>query len=363
MFLNVLNRRLRLVESAQAGEGEVRVHVSQPRRTTILQVIGCLLGGGMCCTWCVAAAPAEIIIRLKPEAEVSEPIVRLRDVAEIRGRDRGDISRLGEIDLLERPALGEAEQLTKERVVLRLLLAGVSRRELVLAGAKATRVRAATPQPPLAENLLDEEVIDAVRDLYQASLAMPAESLVVRLMRPLPPIRIGQVSRTLTAHVSDRRKLGRIRPTIRITVGGKLQRVLTAQMEVEAIRDVVVTTAPLEAGTTIQPSDITTVRRAVTDLSLPAYEQIVGKVVRTKLAAGEHVRPNMLRQHVRDRYVLRARDSVRLVARKGNLEVTVASGEVLQNGNVGDFVRVRNPSSRKIVRGRVKNSREVEVVF
>jgi flagellar basal body P-ring formation chaperone FlgA len=60
--------------------------------------------------------------------------------------------------------------------------------------------------------------------------------------------------------------------------------------------------------------------------------------------------------------VLKARDPVRLLARIGSVQVT-ARGEAMEDGRLGQMVRVRNIDSSRIVSGRLMENNVVEVDY
>ncbi|MCA9218011.1 MAG: flagellar basal body P-ring formation protein FlgA, partial [Planctomycetales bacterium] len=59
--------------------------------------------------------------------------------------------------------------------------------------------------------------------------------------------------------------------------------------------------------------------------------------------------------------VVRRRGIVRLVARKRGLTVTIPKAEALDDGAVGDVIRVRNLQSREIISGQVESSNTVTI--
>jgi flagella basal body P-ring formation protein FlgA len=61
-----------------------------------------------------------------------------------------------------------------------------------------------------------------------------------------------------------------------------------------------------------------------------------------------------------DPVLVKAHDSVRLVAAVGNLRVT-ALGEALQDGRSGQTIRVRNVDSGRVVSGHIVGPSVVEV--
>ena len=61
--------------------------------------------------------------------------------------------------------------------------------------------------------------------------------------------------------------------------------------------------------------------------------------------------------------VIKRGDFVRVVARGHGLTVSLRACESLENGREGETIRLRNPSSKKVVTGRVVAAGEVEIVL
>ena len=74
------------------------------------------------------------------------------------------------------------------------------------------------------------------------------------------------------------------------------------------------------------------------------------------ISAGELIRKRFLRK----RYIVRKGDMVRIIYRKGAIVVTYEA-EALESGFRGSVIRLRVPSSGKIIKGRVIGENEVEI--
>jgi flagella basal body P-ring formation protein FlgA len=59
--------------------------------------------------------------------------------------------------------------------------------------------------------------------------------------------------------------------------------------------------------------------------------------------------------------VVRQRDAIRLIARQGQLEFVVPRAEAMQNGRVGQVIRVKNLQSNRIVNARLVSAEEAVV--
>ena len=110
--------------------------------------------------------------------------------------------------------------------------------------------------------------------------------------------------------------------------------------------------------------DVEFVRTAVTRQDRrQAATDVVGHKAKRNMPAQQIIRSGDvdLSSLAENAILIKPRDVVRMIARKRGLTVVVPAGEALQQGRLGEMIRVRNPQSRKIVIGRVLSSGEVEV--
>lgn len=213
----------------------------------------------------------------------------------------------------------------------------------------------AAPHPPSAGPGLAEAIVAAVRSRLGGSADVVVEKLEASLPREVP-------ARILAVPEVGAR-FGR---TIRFAIvapgpGGRPGRHLgtaTAELRVtlehcRAVRDIA-------RGSRLDGQDVETGRVEVTAgrlQRLPPCGELIGGQVRRDLAAGEAVGPGLV-----SRPPLVAAGS-RVIARMADggieVEATLVS---LEAGRAGEEIRLMNPESRKVVRGRVAGANEVEVM-
>jgi flagella basal body P-ring formation protein FlgA len=128
---------------------------------------------------------------------------------------------------------------------------------------------------------------------------------------------------------------------------------------VRAFGDVWVANRFLPRGTLLSQGDLRTERRDLT--TLPAgYEtdatRLIGKRLRRSLREQAAIPPRALEA---PKLVNRG-DRVTIVVNHGGMQVT-ASGTALRDGAQGEYVRVRNETSERIIEGEVVATRRVQV--
>jgi flagella basal body P-ring formation protein FlgA len=123
--------------------------------------------------------------------------------------------------------------------------------------------------------------------------------------------------------------------------------------------EVQVAALAMPSGRPIAADDLALARHDVTNIpdAVSDAQAILGMTSRRSIRAGEPVREGWLAPST----LVRRGDAVSIVARSGEIEVTVA-GEALDAGARDAVIRVRNVGNGKIIRARVLESATVEPV-
>ncbi len=156
-------------------------------------------------------------------------------------------------------------------------------------------------------------------------------------------------------------KIGTNMALIKFYLRGERIGVLRAWGYVDARVPVVMLKENLQEGKVIKKKNITIEKMLISCLPqdvITSPQEVIGKELKISLKAGTILRmtyiapPTLIKRH----------QQVYIVAVGKNFIVR-AKGIALQDGKKGEYIRVRNISSKKIVWGRVISSKEVEVSF
>lgn len=122
---------------------------------------------------------------------------------------------------------------------------------------------------------------------------------------------------------------------------------------------VVVTRRAVGKGATIQANDVVSVPYdgSLPDAFIGDVSAVIGQVARYAIAPGVRLR----KRAVRSPWLIRRGDAVRVHARFGRFEVSVAA-TALTSGGQGASIRVKNERSRRVFDARVTARGEAEVV-
>ncbi len=137
---------------------------------------------------------------------------------------------------------------------------------------------------------------------------------------------------------------------MRIHSGGELLRRVHPTVLVTTYLKVPVAVRTIQRGQIIGPEDIRWERRALRgSLSrYPKIGEVIGAVAKRKIEAGRL----LTRSAIELDYAVKKRRNVKIVYQKGAIRIELL-GLALQNGRVGDIVRVKNLSSNKVLRCKV----------
>jgi flagella basal body P-ring formation protein FlgA len=146
------------------------------------------------------------------------------------------------------------------------------------------------------------------------------------------------------------RRYGRISVAVSCQAPHSWRIFMNVDVSVEA--PVLVTRRAMNRDEVLKPSDIDLERRNLADIRQAHYtgpEQALGKALKRPAKAGQVIYPGILKTPL----AVRRGDRVTIVAEHGSVQIT-APGLSLQNGEVGEQIRVRNTRSEKTVHGWIK---------
>ena len=144
-----------------------------------------------------------------------------------------------------------------------------------------------------------------------------------------------------------------------IDVGGQTQRSMSVTADVRIWRPVVVASHMIKRGEEMALVGCELAERDVTQVRGAYYSDIKaleGMQARRTLSMGDIITDG----HVEKIPIVRRGDAIRLVARAGRMNMS-AAGEAMQDGGVGDRIRVKNSDSGKVVYGHILEDGAIQV--
>ena len=342
-----------------------------------------------------------VLVSLRPMVEVEDKVIRLGDIASITGGDAMTRIKLMDLDLEDALSSDQSVTIRTRQIEFRMQLAGIDARRVAIRG-DASRVKlaahaggahrtveltnASTDQrldkaesrASLETSLdqyegatLESAMLKAAKDCVMKRLPWPAENVEVRLAQVLP----NEVRRATADGyqcTAEMKTLGPATGRVAIRViavsAEKAPVDLPLVVEVRHFDDVVLTSKSFERGHVITASDLYVDRGDVTELSdyCSTMNDLIGMTLRRPLRPLSPIRKIDIEGSTDSKsqtaIVVKRKEQVRMVARLGGM-VIEASGEAMQDGRIGDTIRLKNVDSNVVLQGKVTGSGEVEIRY
>jgi hypothetical protein len=249
-----------------------------------------------------------LVITVRPTVTVQDSLVPVGTVATLSGGTHALRKKVAELDLVELTPGGSSVVIGKDQISIRLQIAGIDRDLFQIEGKKVVVT-------PASQELTEETLVATASQLVRRRLPRYADDVNILLAMPvkIPNFPIGLKDRIhLEAEFPPGNEvLGLIQVTVAVFKNGERLANIPVCLNVSYLQ-----------------------RASAADME------------------AEAARPILIKGH----------DMVRLVARIGRMRI-MARGEALQEGRLGEVIRVRNVDSDKIVSGRIAEAGMVEVDY
>lgn len=294
-------------------------------------------------------------VRVAADSTVEGAIVKLGGIARIEG-EAGNIEKLKSISLGYAPNVGMTRELTYSQIRLALAAAGFAESEIALDAPPRVTIRRA------GQIVSEIQFRAAVEGFLTEKFA--AERVEARIVRLDTPENISTPAGAIEIRPNFSAIQNFFEPfslPIEIRVDGKVYRRLSANIEIEALAEILVAEKDLPVNQEIFSSDVRLEKRRISK-PLANYVREAGalrglKTLKT-IAGGETI----LRESLAASVVVIAGDAVRVEAQSGKL-VIIVNGEARASGRIGDRIAVKNLQSGAIMQATVVDRGVVRILF
>lgn len=297
----------------------------------------------------VAEAPKgsspTIRVQGRADAIVTDKAVRLGDIAQIDSpniQDDEAIIELKKIAVGVSPKAGESMTLEGSKVLERLRDEGV----------RLDSIRYSLPRDISVTRAFREVKLDELERALTSFLSKESKQVDVKQLVVDGPIRVPTDSLGLEVVALQATRPGHIGVNYKSVDGSD-----EVRFQLKAVADewrlMPVASRPLAKGATVTANDVQLMKVNGTALGRDSIENlgdIVGRNLTKDIGQGEMFKASTVVVPA----VVTAGSRVTVVFRQSRLEVT-ASGIALENGGMGQNIRVRNESSKKVIVGKVSD--------
>lgn len=288
-------------------------------------------------------------LQLAPQAEVDSQGIHLDQLL----ANATDLS-LPRVRVADAPAFGQTVVLTRSQIQAALQKDAPELATNAWSGVD--RIRIARRSRPLPESDLKSLLTEAIQRNYVRDQG----ELELRFTRPWSTIRVPD--EPLEIKVVDMPVSGvsaNFIARFELRTSRELLGNWQAVMQARVWREVCVAAAPLKRGQMLGANDVTRERRDILglrDLLLQAPEDFGALEVVDAVPAGNPLTNRSLRA----RPIMHRGDMVEALVQDGYLTISLKV-EVLEEGAPGQTIRVRNPLTRRELRGKVQNEQTILV--
>jgi flagella basal body P-ring formation protein FlgA len=140
---------------------------------------------------------------------------------------------------------------------------------------------------------------------------------------------------------------------------GKKPWTMYISVTIKTLKNVVIASRSISKGDILSKFHLSVVEKEIGNSYMKYFSStdgLMGKEITRNINAGEIIKPNL----VKNPLVIKRGELVSIISRKIGLEVR-SIGKALQNGALGDTIRVTNTKSKKTIDGVVIGSGKVQV--
>jgi flagella basal body P-ring formation protein FlgA len=292
-------------------------------------------------------------IQLHPEAVVTKNIILLGDVATI-SPDNIEAGKWAEQKISRAPAPGENKAVQSSSLISSLGHIDGSETihwsgaETIIVKRQGIELRKEQLKQIVAEFLQHNR-----KNLPDAALRFTSVRAPEKIVLPT-----GNLSYTVTP--SKPGIIGSSSFSIIFRVNGKTVKNCTVRGKLEAMAEVATARANIRKGSIITADQLTMTSQDISklDTPYPSINQVVGMLAKRTIRAGRAID----NKNVEQPPVIAKGEPVKIFAGKGGLEIST-KGIAIMNGRLGEYIRVKNISSNKLVYCKVDAPGIVSVEF
>ncbi len=294
-------------------------------------------------------------LSLKQEVVTRKDRLCLGDLVEIQGvidSDKWKI--LKQVEIAIAPPPGLAKEIPVSYLISRIRRVGFSSEDLIFGGASKVRVSTESTE------LSPAEIEFQLREYIEEQMTWTPENAMIHISGASKKLLLPAGEVTLNFTPPSRYEfVGRGTFAAEAFVDGKLAASFHPRVNIEIFEEVVVARNPIRKGEVISDRDMDYRRTNLASVRGATYtdaSDVVGLIASRGIRPGQILTDGL----VEPIPLVRRRDPVKIVVEGPSFEVTL-SGIALEEGALGDLIRVRNTRTRKTFLAEVSADRRVKL--
>jgi len=307
------------------------------------------------------ASAADLLIELKPAASVTTGLVLLQDVAKLTCPDPASLAKAGAVEIRVLNDAHDSETITAGKVSQGLVIAGFSYEDFVMVGATSTVVSFNEPQL-LSDGQVEQAALQAIVD----AMGMNEKDLTVRLQNPFVSALKADIRERNGLRVEvipPKKGVGMVMMHVQIWHDKELLTTRQTAFDVRKRHRVAIAKISLSRDMPLDDRSVQFENRFLsTEMDELDPAQVMGQQVRGNMVTGSILQMRDL-QTTRPglQPLVKKGETVRVMARAGKLNITYRNAEAMQNGTLGENIKLRNRESGQDIVGTVAGPGVVKV--
>ena len=304
----------------------------------------------------VAAANELTAIKILDAVEIDGRKIHLGDIAQIDSHDLQLIHKLKDVEIGTAPLPGRSRVIEAEFIQLRLKQNDFDVSTLNVHGSQTIKITRSHVE------INEDEIRDIVSNFIYNQALRGKKSARITALRVPKGIILSKGH--ITYRVSPPKHtdyLGKVPLSVEFSVDGKRQKKVWATVTIEMMVEVVVSKKPLRKHKPLDENDIELRKMDLADLPsnvITDPQAVLGKRTRRAIGSKTILRTDLIELPP----IVKRGDIVVIVAESNGFRIT-ALGKAKSKGRLGERIPVENFDSKKILYGRVVDSRTVEIEF
>jgi len=291
-------------------------------------------------------------VHLPREVTVQDSQLSLGQVSVVRGPGTV-VAKASKIGLGRFSVPGQKMVLDRSTILSRLASSGISAAQVRLTGAESVTVRR---QQKIIEA---EDFIEVAREFLRQIPAGHSACTIIPTIRPkdlVLPKSPEQIE--LIPQFTGRSNRGHVTVQIQVKVDGRDMGKRDISFRLRYERRTVVASKQIPEGVVLSPENVK-IETAVSDQPEPAgWKPPYGAVALRTLAANSEIRPGMIGA-AQSTIVVHRNETVQIRIERPGILVT-AMGTALEEAHAGEYLKVRNADSHRVIMCQVKTDGTVE---
>lgn len=316
----------------------------------VVSIIVMMIGPG------INSAIGEVSINLKKKSSISGENIFLKNIASLDG-DKEDIKELGSVYIGKLPLPGTKRTVNKEYIKTRIKQTKADMSEITLTGPNRIKVMRESVE------ISQEEIREIARRFLLKKIQQEGANISIKNIKFNGNVLVPS-NKEITYEVKlFKNSIYGDTCLLDIIFKADAQMIKKVRVEadIERMAPVFITSRPIEKNEVISEEDIYVQERGISDLPNKVIwdiKDIIGKRAKRDIQANTIFRRNLLEFPP----LVKKGELVTILAESGSIRITT-KGEATENGSKGDFIKVRNLNSKKIIGGIVLDRNMVKVDF